>query len=214
MKRKILSLILINLFFISAYSQTFNPPIPVEWVIGNNRTSFQVGPNRNIYKQINFSNITSATADYKNTPTETELVMNNTVAYQFHKNLNIGAGLQYHYKRGLVPNISMTYTFISPAFIILISPAFQLLPNGEKNLEFISFAEFKPKLTEKIRLYTKAQYMYNHSFTFDAHDRSFAYFRLGLKINIISFGGACNLDYYGKDKFFKENYGGFIKFDI
>ena len=88
MKRKILSLILLNIFVLSAYSQSVNPPIPIEMFIGNNRTSFVMSMKRNIYKKINFSNNSSATVDYKNTQSENELVTNNTLSYQFHKNID------------------------------------------------------------------------------------------------------------------------------
>ncbi|MCK9164008.1 MAG: hypothetical protein M0O93_06655 [Bacteroidales bacterium] len=214
MKRIILNFILLNIFVLSVYSQTVNPPIPIEIYLGNNRTLFHMGVKRNIYKKINFSNSTSATVDYKNTQAENEIVMNNTLAYQFHKNINIGAGIQYHYKRGFIPNISMGFVYLNPTIMILLLPSFQFLPNGDRNIETMSFIEFTPKLTEKLRLYTKAQAMYNQNIVNNKHDRSFAFFRLGLKINSISFGAACRYDYYGPNKIFKENYGGFIKFDI
>lgn len=214
MKRKILIIILLNIFVLSAYSQSVNPPIPIEMFIGNNRTSFLMSMKRNIYKKINFSNNSSATVDYKNTQSENELVTNNTLSYQFHKNINIGTGIQYHYKKGFIPNVSMGFVYANPTIMIVLTPSFQFLPNGDMNIETMSFIEFKPNLTEKIRLYTKAQAMYNQKLVVNKHDRSFASFHLGLKINTITFGAACRYDYYGPTKVFKENYGGFIKFDI
>ncbi len=74
--------------------------------------------------------------------------------------------------------------------------------------------EFKPLLTQSMRLYTQIQGLYNHNFTNKNHERSFYNFRLGLKINKITFGAGARLDYYGAKKLNKENYGAFFKYDF
>lgn len=211
---KILNIMLLSLFSLSAFSQTSNPPIPIEFFFGNNRTSFLLGVNRNVYNKIKFTSSTYANVDYENTKEENEIVMNNTLAFQFHSNVNIGAGIQYHYSKGLVPNISMGFIYKNPIFAVMFSPSFQYLPNKDNNIELMGFIEFKPKLSENLSLYSKAQLMYNQNVLVGKHDRSFANFRLGIKIKNITFGAATRFDYYGPTKAFKENYGGFIKFDI
>lgn len=51
------------------------------------------------------------------------------------------------------------------------------------------------------------QAFYSYNPTGENHDRSFYYLRLGVQRKALSFGPAANLDFYGKDKNIKENYG-------
>lgn len=212
MKRKLLAFITLNLFFISLYSQSNNSPTAFELFGGNNRSSVQLNLKRSIFNKIDFTNLTIATADYKNTLPENELIMINSLVYQFHKNINIGGGLQYHFKKGFIPNISISFSHINQTWMFLLTPYFQMLPT--RNIETIGIIEFKPKLTENLRLYSRVQGLYNYNFAYNGHERSFLDFRLGLKINKFAFGVASNLDYYGPKKIFKENYGGFLKIDM
>lgn len=209
---KKLLFILFNLFVINCFSQNVTPPTPVEVFFGNNRTNAQLNFNKNIKGKFNFVNLTVAAADYKNTLSENEVIMMNTVNYQFHKNINTGAGLRYHYKKGFIPNISMSFTYFNPTWSFILTPCFEFLP--KRDIEFVGIIEFKPKLTENIRLYTRIQGLYNQNITDNLHDRSYANFRLGLKINRIVFGGAANLDHYGPNKVYKDNYGVFFKYDL
>lgn len=212
MIRKLLSFVFLNFFLISAYSQTNNAPIPFEFFVGNNRTNVQLNVNKNIASKFNFSNLTIAAADYENNLSETEVIMMNSIVYQFHKNINIGTGLQYHFKKGIVPNISMSFSYLNPTWTFLLIPYLDFIP--KLDFEFVGVIEFKPKLTKTIRLYTRIQGLYSHNITDNLHDRSFANFRLGLKIKKIAFGGASNIDYYSPKKIYKDNYGAFIKIDM
>jgi hypothetical protein len=212
MIRKLLLFISLNFILSSLYSQNNTPSIPFELFFGSNRTNTQLSLNKNIKGKFNFANLTVAAADYKNTLTENEVIIMNTINYQFHKNINFGAGLRYHYKKGLIPNLSMSFTHFNPTWTFILSPCFEILP--KRDIEFVGIIEFKPKLTDKIRLYTRLQGLYNHNLTDNLHDRSYANFRLGLKINRIAFGAAANIDYYGPKKLYKDNYGVFFKIDI
>jgi hypothetical protein len=209
--RKIL-FIFFNLILINTFAQKDNTTIPIELLIGHRRTNFQLNVNRSIYKNIRFMSMTSASADYKNTKEESDLIMNNTVTYQFYKNFNFGLGVQYHYFKGFIPELSASAIYANQTWTLLLNPYFQLLPTI--NLETVAMIEFKPLLTQSMRLYTQIQGLYNHNFTNKNHERSFYNFRLGLKINKITFGAGARLDYYGAKKLNKENYGVFFKYDF
>lgn len=85
----------------------------------------------------------------------------------------------------------------------------------ERNSETVGIVEYKPLLNENLRLYTHARVLYNHNITLSAHDRSFYYFRLGLTFGRkYTFGAAANFDYYGPNRVYKDNFGGFFKVDI
>lgn len=212
MIRKTLFVIILNLFALSLFSQNNCPPSPLELFMGNNKSSLQLNLRKPIYNSFYFQTVNYATADYKNTAKENELVSNNSVLYQFHKNINVGAGVQYHYIKGIIPNISMSLDFVNPTWLLVLSPNFQFMPTY--NIETRGMIEFKPLLTNNIRLYTHASALYNHNFTDKYYERGYASFRLGLKIDKISFGVGSRFDYYGAKKLNKNNYGVFFKYDF
>lgn len=188
------------------------PPIPIEVMFGNNRANFQLTINKQIAGRWWYGNITTATADYQNRRSETELVMVNSLIYRFQNNLGASAGLQYHFLKGFVPNIALHASYANPTWLLVLTPYLNLMPDC--NSETVGIVEFKPQLCQNLRLYTRAMGLYNHNITQNYHDRSFYYFRLGLSINRFTFGAAANLDYYGPKRICKENFGGFCKIDL
>lgn len=211
MRKIIFVFFALTVFGVNA-QQKAEPPIPVEVMFGNNRAALQFSVNKSIAGNWRFNNITSATADYKNTRSETEIVVVNSLVYQFHPNFGVSGGLQYHFLKGLVPNAAFHASYADPVWLFVLTPYLNLLPH--RNLESVGIAEFKPALSEKIRLYTRAQILYNHDLTDNLHDRSYYYFRLGLTIRRYTFGAAANFDYYGPQRAYKENIGGFFRVTI
>ena len=211
--KKIYSSLFFFLFSLSFFAQQKpQPSIPVEVFFGNNRANFQLSLNRQIYGKWRYNNITTTVADYDNTRSETEFVMVNSIVYQFHRNFGASGGLQYHFVKGFVPSVAFHASYASPTWLLLLTPYLNFMP--ERNSETIGIIEYKPQLNNNFRLYTRAQALYNYNFNLEQHDRSFYYFRLGVTVNKFSFGAAANLDYYGKSKVKKNNFGGFLKVDI
>ena len=189
------------------------PPIPLELMFGNNRVATTMSVNKSIAGKWRYNNITSLAADYKNTRTETELVVVNSFVYQFHRNFGASGGLQYHFLKGLVPNVAFHASYADPTWLLVFTPYLNFLP--ERNSETVAIAEYKPLLNDNLRLYTRAMALYNHNITLGAHDRSFYYFRLGLTFGRkYTLGAAANFDYYGPNRAHKDNFGGFFKVDI
>lgn len=86
--------------------------------------------------------------------------------------------------------------------------------SSDKSIALFSLLQYQPKLSEKINLYSRLQGLYNHNLNLEKHERSYAQLRLGLGIQNYSFGFATNLDYFGPDRIFIDNYGVFIKVDL
>lgn len=212
MKKTVFFLLLITISLAGVSQQKNDPPIPVEVMFGNKRTNLRLSFNKPITGKWRFNNITTATADYENTPAETELVTVNSLVYQFHPNIGASGGLQYHFLKGWVPNIAFHTSYVTPTWLLIFVPYLNFLP--QYNSETVAIVEYKPPLNNRLRLYTHAQALYNHNVTHNVHDRSFYYFRVGLSINKITFGAAVNFDYYGSQKMKKENFGGFFRIDI
>ena len=211
-KRLFASLLFVLPLFVFAQEKP-QPPIPVELMFGNNRAAMTMSINKPIAGKWRFNNITSLAADYKNTRTETELVVVNSFVYQFHPNFGASGGLQYHFLKGFVPNVAFHTSYADPTWLLVFTPYLNFLP--DRNSETVAIVEYKPLLNDNLRLYTRAMALYNHNITLGAHDRSFYYFRLGLTFGRkYTVGAAANLDYYGPNRVHKDNFGGFFKVDI
>ena len=201
-------LLILCLFPILSFAQA---PIPAEVMFGNNRTNFLMILNRPVDAKgrFHFFNVTVGAADYQHTPSETEIVVNNSLTYALGHNFHATAGAQWHFKLGFVPTVGVEYLKARPDFLLVIFPTFNMLPN--KNLETVGIFEYKPALSPKTRLYTRLQAMYNQDMTLEAHARSAYSVRAGISIKQFTVGLGSNLDYYGPLKFDKTNHGLFVQ---
>ena len=201
-------LLILCLFPLISFSQA---PIPAEVMFGNNRTNFLMILNRPVDAKgrFHFFNVTVGAADYQNTPSETEIVVNNSLTYALGHNFHATAGAQWHLKLGFVPTVGVEYLKARPDFLLVIFPTFNMLPN--KNLETVGIFEYKPALSKQTRLYTRLQAMYNQDMTLEAHARSAYSVRAGISIKQFTVGLGSNLDYYGPMKFDKTNHGLFVQ---
>ena len=201
-------LVFLSLFPFLSFAQA---PIPTEVMFGNNRANLLLILNRPIDAkgQFHFFNVTVGAVDYQNTPSETEIVLNNSLTYSLGHNFHAAAGAQWHFKLGLVPTVGVQYLKARPDFLLVIFPTFNMLPN--KNLETVGILEYKPALSPKTRLYTRLQAMYNQDMTLEAHARSAYSVRAGISMKQFTVGLGSNFDYYGPLKFDKTNHGLFVQ---
>ncbi len=186
-------------------------PLPVEVMAGNNRANLLIIINRpiDVAGKFNFFNVTVGAADYQNTPSETEIVLNNSITYALGKGFSAASGLQWHYKLGFVPTVGFQYLKASPDYLIVIFPTYNFRPGPA--LETVALAEFKPKLSDKIRLYTRLQGLIVQDVKNDVHARSGISLRAGLTFDKFTVGLGSNLDAYGPKKLEKSNHGLFIQ---
>ncbi len=210
MKKVLISFLTIVLAALPIFAQ--QPPVSVELMFGDKKSTVLMGMNKQIVGPLRYNSITSVASTYDLKKGKPELIMINSFLYQLHPNLGAGAGLQYHFLKGLVPSVSLNASYVNPVWMITVMPFLNLQP--ERNSENVAIVEFKPQLTDKLRLYTYALALYNHNITLNEHDRSFYYFRLGLTLKQFTIGGAVNMDYYGPIRFQQNNYGAFVKINI
>ncbi len=213
MKRIITLLSAVLFVSVLAFSQQRpQPPVSVELMFGDKKSAVLMGMNKQIVGPLRYNSITSASSYYSLNTGKPDLVMINSFLYQMHPNIAAGAGLQYHFLKGLVPSVSLNFGYADPVWLISVMPFINMRP--ETNSENVAIVEFKPQLTDKLKLYSHALALYNHNITLSEHDRSFYYFRLGLTMGQFTVGAAANIDYYGPQKFNENNYGGFVKINI
>jgi hypothetical protein len=186
-------------------------PIPVELNVGSNRFGLQFLMNKHFAPDSKFSflSVTSFESTYNNDLNSLDFINNSQVGYEIYKGFGIATGLSVNRVSGLTPIIGLEYVLANREILLVLTPTYHL--SKSKNLEGLALIEYKPKLTEKINLYSRFQTLYNYNTEDQHHERSYMQFRLGLGIGNYQFGLATNLDYYGAIKIFKDNYGLFLR---
>lgn len=217
MKSKISFLFILLLLQISGISQnqetkSGNPPIPTEFLLGNHRIQFTSTINRSIGRKFGFLSNLNAAADYKNSTTETEHVLNNFFSYKMAAHFQIYTGGQWNYKKGWVPVLGVQWLFASPSMVLSYTPSLHFLPYH--SYEHMAFLEYRKPLPSNRRWFNRIQAMYEHNYTNGSHDRSFLMVRSGIGIGKLIVGLGYNLDYYGPKAIKKENIGLIFRIEL
>lgn len=195
-----------------------DPPIAFETLFGNKRVAMTLSMNKTIAGKFRYNNITSTASYYdflddRNLQRgRTELVSVNSIVYQFHKNVGVSAGTQYHFFKGFIPNVAMHFSYANPTWLLVLTPYYNFMPWG--NLETVGIVEFKPALSDKLKLFTRAQGFYGYNFETKERERAMLYFRLGLTMQKYTVGFGSNFDYYVPQRPEIQNHGGFVRIDF
>lgn len=188
------------------------PPIPADFLLGNHRLQFNATINRNIDGKLGFLSIVNAAADYKNSSSETELVLNNFFNYKMGPHVQLITGAQWNYKKGLVPVLGVQWIYASPTWVASYTPSLHFLPYN--SYEHMVFLEYRKPLTGYRRWFNRVQAMYEHNYAYGTHDRSFLVLRSGIGFGKLIVGLGYNLDFYGPKAIKKENTGLIFRIDL
>ncbi|SHK43575.1 hypothetical protein [Epilithonimonas mollis] len=213
MKKKstILILFLIISNFIKAQEppKVQNPPVIMEGLVGSRGFSYQLVadkkfqsvPKLGYYTVVNFQTDwgESKIGDY---------MLQGHLTYSVLKGLNAEAGFFANPVDGIRPSAGLIYTYVNPKVFLLANPRIDMTKNP--NAEVFALAEYKPKVNEKLNLYTKIQGLYCHNLGSDFHSRSYIWVRAGLTVKEFTFGLAANVDFYGSAKYNENNLGVFL----
>lgn len=214
MKYQLLFCILLCVNLANAQQIDKEAPSPVELNMGNNRFGLQFLMNKHFAPASRFSflSVTSFESTYSNDISNLDFINNSQIGYEIYNGFGIATGLSVNRVSGLTPIIGIEYVFTNKEILFVITPTYHLSKN--KNMEGLALIEYKPKLTEKVNLYSRFQILYNYNSESREHERSYMQFRLGLGIAGYQFGLATNLDYYGSARVLKDNYGIFLRFNF
>lgn len=218
MKISINFIIVFAILFISIlpsiYGQKVQPPVPLELFIGNDDLYYQVVLKKKFTSnsRFNFFSVATFTADYKNELGDNRMVIPAQVSCSFNNGLGIMAGTDMNSFSGFSFILGPQYNYISRKFLAVSVVSFFL--NDEKDVKLFGLYEYKPTLTEKLTLYSRLQYIYNYNMKKKQHNRSYLYLRLGLKKNQMVVGIGANLDQFGSNQVFKDNYGLFFRWEL
>lgn len=211
MKYQILGILFVCTFLAKGQKVSNEAPSPVELNIGNNRFGLQFLTNKHFVADSKFSflSVTSFESTYNNDINNLDFINNSQISYEIYKGIGVATGLSVNRIAGLTPIVGLEYVFANKEILLVLTPTYHL--SKTKNIEALALIEYKPKLTEKLNLYSRFQTLYNHNSETAQHERSYIQFRLGVGMGNYQFGLATNLDYYGSIKVFKDNYGLFLR---
>lgn len=195
---------------IRAQDASQKAPIPVEFLIGNNRMFFQMVVKRNFSSESKFGflSVSSITANYDNEMENLDMAGPVLITYNFYKKFSLVGGATISNRVGYSPLLGAQHSYSNKEWVsVTIASVFL---NSTKNIELFGLYEYKPSISPKLNLYNRIQFLYIHNTSENIHARSFLQLRSGMKMNALNFGIGANLDQYGPEKTFKPNYGVFV----
>ncbi|UKJ09305.1 hypothetical protein [Solitalea lacus] len=184
--------------------------IPIENVIGNNRQYLQIIVNKPLSdnKKNGILSISSFAADYRKELSQNEYLTTVAFYQKVCKGLSANLGSTFNSKSGLRSFAGLQYYYEDKILSLFYLPGYYFI--NSQMLSNLLAIEVKPKISKHWSVYSRFQATYAYDFENNCHYRSYMYTRLGLNYQKYSFGVASNLDWYGKYKSHKENYGLFF----
>lgn len=186
-----------------------NPPVNLEAVFGHEGMAYQLMINKKLQAvpRLGFFSITSLLSSWEKGPYD-GIMSQGLLTYRLLKGLDAVAGFHYTDVTGARPSAGVIYSYATPAFLLVANPRIDLVENAIS--ETMVFAEYKPKLNDHWRLYSRVQGLYGFSTDSGDHARSYLLTRLGATTKEFTFGLAANFDWFGPFKGYQENFGVFV----
>jgi hypothetical protein len=212
---QLLSFVILLAFTIDINAQELAPkPIPIELVLGNNRIGLQSIINKNLPEnnRFTFFSVTNFESELSQYANGLDFINNSQISYEIYKGFALSTGGNFTKVTGLSPTMGLQYVFANPSWLFVATP--NLIFTTGTTASILAILEYKPTLTNQLTLYSRIQCLYNHNFKSSTHKRSYVQIRMGIEYKKYQFGLASNIDYFGPDKSFKENYGVFMRTNL
>lgn len=199
---------------ITLSAQRPQPPVPAEILLGNENIYFQLAFKKKFSpaSKFNFFSLATYTADYGNDPGENRLIILAQGSYTIGKGFGVMAGTDMNSVVGFSPVVGPQHHFASRQFLAVTILSYFL--NEGNDLKLFGLYEYKPPINDNWSIYTRVQFIYNHSLAEGEHNRSYLYLRAGVKRNALIVGVGAQLDQFGPSKVFKDNYGVFVRWEF
>jgi hypothetical protein len=208
---------LLLLFCLSPFlrAQAPTPPLPVELLFGHEELYFQVVVKKDFAPESRFDFFSVATysAAYGTGETASyRITIPVQFGYDLGKGFGVMAGTDINSAVGFSPIVGPRHNFASRQFLAVTVASFFL--NEDRDVKLFGLYEYKPPLSDRWSVYTRLQFIYNHNLREGAHNRSYLYLRAGLKRDAFIFGVGANLDQFGPQQLYADNYGIFARWEF
>lgn len=186
-------------------------PLPVELMGGHRQLTLQTVVSKKFAPESRFSffNLTTFGADYRNTPGRSSYLTSASLKYELVRHVSAFGGLNINSAVGFRPSAGIEFQLTNPVWFIVAQQGGDLTETH--NLQSLALVEYKPRLSARLALYSRAQGLYSYDPQARQHALSYVYLRLGLSWGTVSAGVAANLSHLGPEKIFRDNYGVFVR---
>lgn len=201
----------------NAYSQkkveapVINPPINTELLFSNRGMSFQMIIDKKFKSipKLGVFSVTSFVGEWDNDKIN-DYMTQASLTYELVKGLKLAGGFHVTPVKGMRPIAGLIYTKANPTWLLVANSRIDF--SKDTNVEGMFLVEYKPKINDKWRFYSRLQALYEYSIVIDMQTRSYVMARAGLSYKEITFGIGTNIDYYGPEKHNENSLGGFLSF--
>lgn len=189
-------------------------PIPVELMQGNRKLYSLLIVNRPLSPESEwgFLNVTTFSGTNPNKASRNEFFSSSLLSYPVYRKFRITSGVNLNEVVGLNYFSGFQYATVTGHWLIVLVPG--IYYPDQSSFETLALIEFRPPLSQRIKLYTRLHTLYNTSLTEGQHNRSYGYLRLGLSVKTLSFGLGLNADWYGPLRSREEYFGIFIRTEL
>lgn len=217
--RLIINIVIFQCFMMSTFAQNSDTlvskipslsPVPIEALFMSEAVNIQMTVNKKFTSQSKFGffGIVNILNTYDNDKDKNETMILTMVSYELFKGFSVNAGMWTNNIIGTRPSVALNYMLVGKDFVLINVPRIDL--SEDHNVEHALIFEYFPSITDKVRLYSRVQGLYNYNVEEKAHDRSYIDLRLGVTYNKVRMGVGANLDFYGPKGTYKQGVGLFV----
>lgn len=188
-------------------------PVPVETLVGSRGIYLTSTVNKQISSipNLGFFSVYSLVKEWETDKID-DLMIQAHLTYRIYKGFSAVAGFHYTSASNFRPTAGFMYSYANPDWTIVLFPRIDL--TDKPNTEIFGFVEYKPRINDKFRFYSRIQGMYVHNLSYETHEKSGFNLRAGLAYKEFAFGAGFNSDYYSPAKINKTNLGLFVSFAL
>ena len=195
----------------STQTQCPQSSVPVEVMVGNEFSSYQVVVNKQIGgadSKFSFYSMVNYDMMY-DTNTPNNYYIQSIFFYSLSKRFGAGLGANSKPYYVTMPLIALSYSIYTESIGLYIQPSYEIHKDGL--FELYTLFNWTNNNDKKLQPYLKIE-----AYTSFSSEHSYTYLncRLGLQYKIFRFGPALNVGYYGTDFESMTNWGGFINISI
>lgn len=208
-------IVLLCIISSNAYSQekieipVINPPINTELLFSNRGIAFQMIIDKKFKSipKLGVFSVTSLVGEWDDDKIN-DYMTQSSLTYEIVKGLKLAGGFHVTPVKGMRPIAGLIYTKANPTWLFVVNSRIDF--SKDTNVEGMFLVEYKPKINDKWRLYSRLQALYEYSTVIDMQTRSYLMARAGLSYKEITFGIGTNIDCYGPEKHNENSFGGFV----
>jgi len=192
-------------------SRCVQSSVPVEAMIGNDYSSYQVVVNKQIgsaESRFSFYSMVNYDMYYDNSIPDNYFIQS-IFFYSLTERIGVGIGANSKPFEGTKPLIALSYSIYTENIGLYIQPSYEIYKDGL--FELYALFSWSPNNDKRFQPYFKLEAYTSWG---DEHSYSYHNWRLGLQYKIFRLGPALNVGYFGENFDSMTNWGGFINIII